>query len=237
MTMRKLLVGAFALALALPSLAQAQAPAGEWAVDLRGGALLYDEASAIQTGALVGIDALYYFSPRLGVGPAIDYAQAETDGEFFVAVVPFGSDSSRIFQVSQVISGLHYGVTGLFDILPDSRYAPYVTAGGGGYRLYLDPQSNDQPSTMDGGMAQVGGGIRLGLTEATGLQLEARDVMYFSFDREQLNPVDPRLRNCGPPPATDCFPGQNLADAPEAKDLVHNFRITLGFSYVPGLNR
>ena len=235
MTMKRWILGAgFCALMAAP--AAAQMPAAGWAVEARAGAQLFDNSSALETGASLGVDALYFFNPRLGVGPAIDYVMTKSDGEFFVEALPFGPDSTRIFQVGQVVSALNYALVGVFDILPESRYAPYVALGGGGYRLYLDAETNNAPRRVDGGLIQAGGGIRFSLSDAAGVRLDARDMIYLGYDRDQLDPRDARYANCGPPPSTVCFPGEN-ADVPDEKSTIHNFRISLGFTYVPSMNR
>lgn len=228
--------GVLAAALMLPAGLQAQGVEGEWAVELRGGAQIFDAATAIQTGASIGLDAQYLLSPRLAVGPFMDYVRAETDGTYFIAVLPFGPDESEPYEVSQVISSVQYGLGGSFDILPESRFGPYLGVGGGGYRLYLDPQSNDAPTRVDGGLAQVGGGIRWSISDAAGLQIDARDMIYFGFDREDLNPIDPRHRNRRED-GTVQFPAFERSDIADEKSTVHNFRLTLGFSYIPALAR
>lgn len=230
---RGILACALLAAAAMPLAAQENT--GVWVVDLRGGALLYDEASAIETGAVLGLEALYRFGRNFAVGPSIDYAQTQTAGEFFIGVLDFGADSTRIYEVSQPLSALHYGLNAVFDVLPDSRFGPYVGAGGGGYRLYLDSQSNEAPTTVNGAMLQAGGGIRWSISDAAGVQLDVRDLIYLDFDREELNPIDPRHRNRRDD-GTIRFPAAE-EDLPDASSTIHNFRLTLGFTYVPGLGR
>ena len=235
MNRTKAILAGLALAAAAPAAAHAQSTGQGWTLDVRGGALLYDDASAIETGGVVGLDALYHFSPRFAVGPLVDYAQTKTDGDFFVAVLDFGTDSSRINLVSQVVGALHYGLGAEFDVLPEARFSPYVAGGAGGYRLYLDPQAMEGPARVDGALLQAGGGIRWSLNESAGIRLEARDLIYLGYDREALNPVDPRHRN-RQPDGTVLFPAAE-ADLPDARSTVHNFRLTVGFTYVPRSGR
>lgn len=220
---------AAACMLAGSSALSAQTPAGEWILDLRGGAIVYDDASALQTGGTVSLEALYHITPRFAIGPSIDYVLTQSDGEFFPAVVEFGPDSLRVMNVGQTVGALNYGGVAVVDVLPASALSLYLAGGGGGYRLYLDAQSNEGAARVDGWMMQAGGGIRYSLTEAAGIQLDARDIIYGDFDREQLNPVGESQR-----PTDDDLNLVPPRDLPEAKSTLHNFRVTLGFSYIPG---
>lgn len=220
--------------LALPGLAEAQAPPGEWGVDLRGGAMIYDDASALETGGAFTFEALYQITPRFAVGPTIDYVRSQSQGEYFPAVLELGEDSTRVRHVGQTVNALNYGAVVTADVLPASALSLYLSGGGGGYRLFLDAQANEGAVRMDGWMAQLGGGIRYAITEAAGLHLDARDVIYGDFDREMLNPVDERQR-CVQNQLDLC--GLGDLDLTEAKSTLHNLRVTLGFSYVPGFGQ
>src|SRR5690606_28527725 len=84
MRMRNWLVGLATLAASIPSLAQAQVERGEWTLTLRGGPVMYAEASAIELGTGVAVEALYYVSPRFAIGPVGDYVHSKTDGRYFI---------------------------------------------------------------------------------------------------------------------------------------------------------
>lgn len=220
--------------LAVPTAMEAQAATGDWGLDLRGGAMVFEEASALKTGGAFSFEALYQVTPRFAVGPAIDYVITQSEGEFFVAQIELGEDSTRVRHVGQTVSALNYGGVVSADMLPASALSLYLAAGAGGYRMFLDAQSNEGPSRIDGWMAQVGGGIRYAVTESAGIHLDARDVIYGDYDREALNPIDERQR-CVEDALDVC--GLGDIDLPDAKSTLHNFRVTLGFSYVPGLGQ
>ena len=220
------------LLLLLPGLASAQS---DWTVKLRGGAQMYPEASALETGPVIGIEALYNVTPRFSVGPALDYVATKSDGRFYVAVLNFGADSSRVYNVGQELSVAHYGLNLQFDVSPSSRYRPYVSGGAGGYTVYLSPQAADAPQRNNGLMVQAGGGINFALTEAAGVALDVRDIIYMDYDREELNPIRPEHRNRNADGSFK-FPAAE-SNLGEAKSTLHNVRLTLGFSYVPGASR
>lgn len=232
MSIKKLVVTSMlASLLALPNVADAQAPPGDWGIDLRGGALIYDDASALETGGAVTFEALYQITPRFSVGPTIDYVRTQSKGEYFPMELNLGPDSTRVRHIGQGVNALNYGAVVSADILPASDLSLYLAGGGGGYRLFLDAQANEGPVRLDGWMAQIGGGIRYAVTEAAGIHLDARDVVYGDYDREMLNPVDERHR-CVQDQLDLC--GLGDLDLTEPKSTLHNFRVTLGFSYVPG---
>lgn len=223
---------AAAVALALPAAAHAQNPdAGSWTVDLQGGSIMYSEAGAMEPAPSLGLEALYYISPNLAIGPSVTMGQGQTSPEFFVAVLNMGPDSTRVYQVGQSLSSIHYGGVVRFELMPGAAFSPYVTGGGGGYALYGDAQSNTSPTRLTGVMAEAGGGIRLTLTDRAGIQVDARDLIYFGHDRDLLNPIREDHRNCGAD-GTCQFPGAE-ADVPEASETLHNLRLSLGFRYVP----
>lgn len=240
MRIRHWLTAAGLCALLVPMQAAAQED-GEypWSVDVSGGALIYQEASSLETGVLVGIEALYHITPRLSVGPGAQYIRAETDPTFFVGVYNFGADSTRVYHVGQRINTLQYAGVARFDVAPDATLNPYVTAGAGGYTLYLETQSNDGFERLTELLLQFGGGVHYGVSESAGIQLDVRDVVYTNFDRAQLNPIPEANRNCPTPgtPSGDCrFPAAER-DLPAAEETLHNIRISLGLTYIPGLNR
>ncbi len=234
MRMRNWLVGLATLAASIPSLAQAQVERGEWTLTLRGGPVMYAEASAIELGTGVAVEALYYVSPRFAIGPVGDYVHSKTDGRYFIGVMNFGPDSTHVYEVGQSIGVLQYGAAGLFDLMPENNIAPYLAAGAGGYTIYLQPTSNDMPKRSRGMLLQAGGGVRFTLGDATAIQLDVRDLIYMDFDRDELNPVRPAHRN-RQADGTIRFPGAEH-DLPEATSTVHNIRVSIGFRYIPGRN-
>ena len=205
----------------------------DWSVDLMGGAVVFPESSALETGPSLGIEALYHITPNLSIGPLAEYVRTETDGSFFVAAIDFGADSTRVFEAAQRISVLQYGGQIRFDFSPSQRISPYLVGGAGGYTLYLDTQSNDGFKRITNRMLQGGGGIQFNVTDATGFQIEVRDFIYSDFDRDQFNPILPTHRNVRPD-GTVRFPGAERSSTPANESTIHNIRLTVGLTYVPG---
>jgi hypothetical protein len=218
-------------ALAVPALAAAQ-DAGRWAVHVRGGAFLPQEASALQPGAVLGLEAMHRLTPRLAVGPAFDFAAGSTDGRYFIAVMQLGPDSTRLYEVGQDVMTVHVGANALVDLFNGGRLSGYAAGGVGAYALYLDVQSNDGPTRVTGPLAQVGGGVRYAVRGTSGIHLDVRNLVYLNYDRDDVNPVRPEQRNLRPD-GSYRFPAAEH-DLPGARSTVHNLRLTLGFTYIPG---
>lgn len=198
-----------------------------WTVDLHVGGVVPQEASSLESGAFVGLDALFHVTDRLKIGPTAEYVRTETDGAFFPQQVAFGADSSRVFETGQRISVLQFGGIARFELMPDERFNPYVMGGAGGYTLYLETQSNDGFSRVTDVQFQFGGGVHWAVSDAAGVQIDVRDVVYTNFDRSALDPINPG------PGVMRLDPDPSL---PDAEETVHNIRFSIGLSYVPGLN-
>ena len=233
----RLASGVFAV-LAMPALAFGQQMQGSWGVDVAAGLQGYDSSSGLNSGAFVGAAALYQISDHFAVGPNIQFTRNDTDASFFTGVLDFGADSARVYQVGQTINTLHYALDGRFDILPGNEINPYVMAGAGGYTMYLETQPNDIQQRVTDLLVQFGGGIRWSITEATGIAVDVRDVMYTNFDRDVLNPIREVHWNCSEPgnPSSGCrFPDAETA-TPDKKSTIHNLRFAIGLTFIPGAN-
>jgi len=220
----------------LPGMVSAQADAQSWTVEVLAGGQIFAESSAIKTGVLGGVEALYQYSPRLALGPSVEFVRVDTDGSFFVAAMDFGADEARVFQVGQTLTALQYGGNARLSLLAEGDFRPYLTAGVGGYTLYLGAQTNDAPVRKTALTFQGGGGFTYALTAASGINLDVRDVVYTDFDRETLNPIRPDNRNRRPDGSIR-FPAAERASTPDPQDTIHNIRFSLGFYYIPGANR
>jgi len=173
---------------------------------------------------MVGISAIYNVLRQVGLGAYFDAARAETRGDYFPTVLfKYGSDID-LNVVSQRVTVLLYGLQGQFQI-PLGRFEPYVAGGFGGSTIFTDAQQNDGNRRINSTSAQVGGG--LGYQVGGGrIVLDVRDYVLFDWDRDKLNPAtNPAFQNT-------TLPSVNPTP-PEEKSTIHNFRIALGFSFVP----
>lgn len=209
---------------AFATAAQAQVETGNFQLTPYGGLFRADESSALKDAPIVGLEAVYYFSPALAIGLTGNFARGESDGSYFPAARwNVGPDTTRLFHVGQDLSIVTYGAVAKLG-LTAGRLTPYAAAGVGRYTLFLDPQSNNRPVTTGGLSFEAGAGFHVALSERAGIRLDVRDLVFTDFDREDLYPVDERFR-------TDIF---LVAEPPAAKSTIHNIRAAIGFTYVPG---
>lgn len=211
---------AVVLALSIPAGARAQ-----WLVAPQGGVILFDDASTLEGMPVGSIELTRPMGDLLAVSLGLDYARGQVDGERFpTAQLDFGQDSTVNVLVNQPVSAIHYAArleVGRFS----GRLQPYASGGAGGYTLFLNAQQHDEPATVSGVTLLAGAGIRLGLTESSSLVLDARDVVYLGFDPNDLSVVEERFQN-------DRFP--ELNPDPLEEGTMHNIRLTLGFTFIPG---
>lgn len=225
--MRTLLLSlAAGLSLVLPGIARAQAGESGQVVSAIGGWVMYDKASAIKGGLAGGVELTYPLLGGLAVGPRLFVSRTESDGTYFKpAEFDFGPDVTRLYSVSQQLFVLGYGLTGRWTVSVGGL-APYVVGGAGGYTLFLDAQKNARPKSTSGLRLEAGGGLDVRVAAGLGVRLEVRDEIFTDFDREILNPVDPRFHSVRFPEATGI--------PPAPKETLHNIALNLGFTYTPG---
>jgi outer membrane protein W len=237
MKILKSLTAVAAAALLVPVGAQAQtADDGDWEINLVGGTMLYAESSTLETGASIGLEALYRLNPRISFGPSIDYVRTNTDGTFYIAVMDYGISEFRVYEVGQTVAAFQYNASLRVDLLPGGTLNPYLVGGGGMYSIYLSGEANDGATRITNPMAQIGGGVEYAITEATGIRLDVRDMVYTSWDREVLNPIRMAHRNCSE--LSGCrVPSAERSNPVDHQDTIHNIRVSLGFTYIPGARR
>jgi hypothetical protein len=215
---RRLVVGLGFAALAAGPLA-----AQDFEIGPRLGYVKWKEATGLQNSAMLGVDALYRFSSRLGVGVRLDVSRPGTDSQYFAAEQSFG-DTTLIFAVSQPVTVLQYGVQARFET--GGSLGAFLKGGAGGYTVTLDPQSaRGRISVSDWNFA-VGGGVKLRTGGGTAVTLEVQDLIYANFNRENLNPVEPRFR---PRRFPDVVPAQTPFEG-----TAHNIYGAITFMFTPG---
>jgi hypothetical protein len=184
----------------------------------------YQEETGITKGPTLSLNAIYSLGRYLGVGAIVGVARAETDGVFFPTELTF-RDTTITFAVKQPLTTVHLAgtVTGR---LPLGAVRPYLTGGLGLYSINLDPQSSEGSNSFTEMLGIGAVGLAFELGQGAGVALELTDYIYTSFDREGINPVEPRYRPTR-------FPDAVPAVAPFHK-TAHNFSASLGFTFTPG---
>lgn len=223
---RRLLVPALTLALLAGGARGGGAQvAGQFQVVPAVGAIRFDRASALEDAPFLGLDAAYFLNSSIAVGLQFHASRPRTDGTYFpLAMLDFG-DTTYLYAVSQRVTLVGAGAQVQLH-QSFARFDLFVNAGGGVYRFYMDPRRAQTISRMSGPSALVGGGVNYMVSEAVGIRAEVRDVILMDFDRDALDATlsyvrNNRIPNVFPPP-------------PEEKDVIHNLRFALGFSFVPG---
>ena len=220
-------------AAAQPAAAQpaaAQSGSGRTAIIPRGGFARYDRASSIENSGVLAVDAVYEINGFLGIGPTLTVSRPRTRGEDFLAAFTFGDptkgDTTFIYAVTQPITLVDVGLAARVGRPVGQRFAPYLAGGVGSYTIYLDAQSNGQPSRFSRLSAMIAGGVNVALGSRGGIQLDVRDQILTDFQRGRLRPTDSRFDNVR-------F-GEELPVPPGEKSLVHNLIFSVGFSFRPG---
>lgn len=230
--MRRLLISGLALAalVATADRAEPQAVAKQFQVVPAAGWTTHDNASALDAAPFLGVDASYFLTRNLAFGLQFYAARPVTKGEDLpLALMDFG-DTTFIYAVSQHVTTVGAGVQLQYHI-PFNQIEAFALGGAGVYQIYLDPRRTQDVSRHSGPTVTLGGGLSYAVSEAVGVRIEARDMIWMDYDRSVLDATErtPYVRN-------NRFPDL-IAAPPEAKDVVHNFRFALGFSFIPGQSR
>jgi hypothetical protein len=223
------------LLLAAVSTAQAQVVPKKFQVGLQGGAQKYDESSALENSLQGGLKATYFFTKNLGVGASLMASRPWTKGSYFPYVRysylsgDETNDTTLLYNVDQRVTDLQYSahVTLRHEL---GHFAPFVTAGIGRYKFFLDPEQNRSLASLTGGLYSLGGGIELIVNENSAVHAALYDVVMSDFDRDAFCMVCSGAFSLM---REDRFPNPSPAP-PEKKSTVHNPRFSLSFSFVPG---
>lgn len=190
----------------------------------RAGYISFSESSGIDPSAFVGVDLNYSLTQFFGVGASLEVSRPSTRGEDFLTQLRYG-DTTFLFEVIQPITVLSTGLNARAELSQFERFLPFLSAGLGVYKIYLDPQAASGHDTFQGLMFNVGGGINWTIRNGVGIQLDLRDHIYTDYNRNDLSPIDPQFR-------VTRF-NSDLPALPEAKDVVHNLVFSVGFSFRP----
>ncbi len=246
-----LVVGAL-LAPSGPLHAQRQ---GRWMITPRIGQVFWDDAAGLQDEVLnsdkcdfpefnqtcavftnnvqAGISLLYGVAQRFSVGLSFDVTRPVTNGAYFPPVEMEIGGEQQLTLLSQRLTIVQYAVEGEWG--PSlGRIAPYVVGSIGGYTVYMEPAKVDFAGVtgfqrFGDVMYSLGAGLDFALGSAAGLRLEFRDMIYTGWDRDRLYPVLPRFQ-------ASLFPDL-IPPPPDASGTLHNLRLALAFSFVPGGRR
>lgn len=217
--LRRILFGVIAVgAVTVPAAAQRQFHVGP-----RLGYTRFAEKTSIESSAMLGLDAMYALTGNISVGVRFDFARPVTDGTYAPAEMTFG-DTTMVFAVSQPLTIVDAGVNAEYQV--GGRLSPFVQGGVGAYRISLDPQAAVGATSFTELLFTVGGGVDFQVSPSASIRLSVHDLIYNYFNRDNLNPVDPRF---APQRFPDAIPPQ-----PPFEGVAHNLHFALAFSFAPG---
>ena len=203
----------------------------------------FDESAALDGAPFIGM-RLGRSLGRLFTGAInLNFSRPTTRGEYFpwnrqIYFSDAGhlNDTTLLFQVEQRVTfatttldfGVGFGGRERLDGragLRDVRLS--VNAGAGFWAIWLDPERT-KGNNGHGGMAfPLGAELALPLGRSTSVSARVDDVILTNFYRSMFSLSDPLL-------SEDLFDNP-LVEPPPAKTPIHNMRLTLAFSFVPGV--
>jgi len=189
----------------------------------------FDEAAALENGPAAGLEVMYFARPAVAVGGYLSVGRPKTRGEYFPLVGLKFEDSTFFYLPDQTVTQIGFGIAGLLRFASLEPFAPYVTAGAGRTRFFMDPEQNRGIRSESVATWMLGGGVQYSSGGGVGLRLDVRDEIFTGFDREIFSVVDPLYIDRTMP-----HPNPSI---PEAKSTVHNIRVSLAFSFVPRRQR
>ena len=258
---RRALGVALALALALAGGAQAGAAqettdsvearsvlAADWRFEVSAltGYQWFDESSALRGAPTVGVRVT---SPRLWgpitLGAVGSFMRPTTRGEYFPwnRQIYFSdqarrNDTTLVFEVSQQVNLAHVGLEAGARFGGRPRTAGQLidwrtisldlTAGIGAYGFWLDPEQNRRNARRSGGSYMLGAGIGIPLAGSSSLRLRVDDLIFTDYNRDWFDLSDPLF-------AEELWP--NPYTPPKAEPRIHNPRLSVQFTFVPGAGR
>lgn len=225
---------------------------GSWEISPRVGLVFWDDAAGIQDPVLnndkcdfpqfghecagtfnnlmAGLSAHYGINDQIAVGLSFDVGRPVSNGAYFPAVAIEIGGVQDLTLISQRLTIIQYQIEGEWS--PKfARLAPFVVGTFGGYTVYKEPAKADHAGvtgqeTFAGPMFSLGVGLNYAFGEAAGLRVELRDMIYTDWDRNELNPVMPDFQ-------TDLF-ADLLPAPPDESSTLNNFRLSIGFFFIPG---
>jgi hypothetical protein len=216
-----------------------------------GGYQWFDKAAALRGAPTMGLrvihpDLLDRWLPGLTIGANAAFARPTTRGDYFPwnRQIYYSGDASRrndttlVFEVSQQVTmawvgldvGYRYGGRPSEPAMrsPADWRALQLDAsvGPGLYGFWLDPEQSGRNVMHSRRGWLLGGGIGIPMPGNTKILLRAEDMVFVWYDRNWFSLSDPLF-------SEELWPNP-VKTPPAAKGTVHNARLTVQFSFVPG---
>jgi opacity protein-like surface antigen len=221
--------GVLAALLGAARVADAQDPTGQFTVITKAGAFQPMRAASLETSGVVGIDALYGLTRFFGIGTTVNVARTNTRAEDFITAITLGTisagDTTYFYETGQPVNILDGGLLAMLRLPIGDRITPYLVGGVGAYSVFLDPEINRGRRNFSGMTGTGGGGLAIRFSERAGIQLDVRNMTFFNYKADQLDPSNGRFPNA--------FFFDDFPSPPTRKKAVSNMVYSLGFRYVP----
>jgi outer membrane protein W len=248
----------FAALLAPLHTLEAQDREGRWQIYPRLALVAWDNAAAIQDPVLSkgkcdypnvgmecssmwnnlqgGISASYFFTNALAVGLAVDVARPISNGAYFPAISmevageQFLSFVNQRLTIADAMAQVEY-------VLSIGSLRPYLNGGVGIYAVWPEANKSDQHAvtgyeSFTDLMFQIGFGIDFAVGSNTGFRIELTDQIYTGWERQNLYTTFDS--NQLPDYSSTLY--SDLVEAPpDEKTTLNNFRLALGFTFIPGM--
>jgi len=197
--------------------------AQQFEIGPRLGYVKFQEETGLENAGMLGVDTRYKLGSHLALGFRLDVSMPSTDGQYFSAEMAFG-DTTLIMQVQQPITLVQYMATAEFET--GGSFSLFANGGAGGYSVRLDPQASYGVNSVTEWGFAAGAGLRIRTGGGTSVRLEIQDLIYTNFNRNSLNPVEPRF---APVRFPDVVPTQPAFDG-----TAHNIYGAISFIFTPG---
>jgi hypothetical protein len=213
-----------------------------------GGYQFFDKAAALRGTPTMGLrvthPGLIKAMPGITFGANAAFARPTTRGDYFPwnRQIYYSGDATRrndttlVFEVSQQVTMAWVGVdvgyryAGHGNAMKDVRdwraLEVEANVGAGLYGFWLDPEQERKNVMHSRRGWLLGGGIGIPLPGNTKILLRAEDLVFVWFDRNWFSLSDPLF-------SEELFPNP-VKTPPAAKGTVHNARLTVQFSFIPG---
>ena len=219
-------------------------------VSALGGYQWFDKAAALRGAPTIGLRVVHpeilKRVPGLTLGANAAFARPTTRGDYFPwnREIFYSGDASRrndttlVFEVSQQVTMAWFGIDlgyrfgGHPDGAPMKGLADWravqfdASVGAGWYGFWLDPEQTRRNERHANRGWLLGGGISVPLRGDAKLVLRAEDLVFVWFNREWFSLSDPLF--------SEELWRNPVKTPPAPKGTVHNPRVTLQFSFIPG---
>ena len=210
----------------------------------------FDKAAALEGTPTMGLRVIHpgviKRLPGITFGANASFARPTTRGDYFPwnRQIYFSGDATRrndttlVYEVSQQVTMAWFGLdvgyryagrqaSPTMKSFTDWRALEVdASVGAGVYGFWLDPEQERKNVVRSHRGWLLGGGVGIPLPGNTKILLRAEDLVFIWFNRDWFSLSDPLF-------AEELFKNP-VKTPPPAKGTVHNARLTVQFSFIPG---